>query len=58
MTAADLTFASLAAPVLLPDQYSEYLPDEELVPPAFREVSNHYRALPAGKYGLRMYLER
>jgi glutathione S-transferase len=58
MTAADLTFASLAAPVLLPDQYEEYLPRAELVPPAFREVSDHYRELPAGKYGLRMYMER
>ncbi|KAB2898840.1 MAG: glutathione S-transferase family protein [Kofleriaceae bacterium] len=58
LTAADLTFAALAAPVLLPDQYSEYLPREELVPPAFREVADAYRATPAGEYGLRMYLER
>ncbi len=58
LTAADLTFASLAAPVLLPDEYGEYLPREELVPPGFREVSETYRATPAGQYGLRMYLER
>lgn len=58
LTAADLTFASLAAPVLLPDQYSDYLPSDELVPREFRRVSDHYRALPAGQYGLRMYLER
>jgi len=58
LTAADLTFASLAAPVLLPEQYSEYLPREELVPPAFRDLADHYRETPAGQYGLRVYLER
>jgi glutathione S-transferase len=58
LTAADLTFASLAAPVLLPEQYSEYLPREELVPPAFRDLADAYRKSPAGQYGLRVYLER
>jgi glutathione S-transferase len=58
LTAADLTFASLAAPLLLPDGYASYLPDPPLVPPALRQVSDAYRARPAGKFGLRMYDER
>lgn len=58
LTAADLTFAALAAPILLPEQYSEYLPSDELMPRAFREVSAAYRATPAGQFGLRVYLER
>lgn len=58
LTAADLTFAALAAPVLLPDAYAPYLPDAELLPPVFRELSDHYRDRKAGQLGLRLYDER
>jgi glutathione S-transferase len=58
LTAADLTFASLAAPILMPDAYAPYLPDPALLPAEFRAVIDAYRARPAGQYGLRMYAER
>jgi glutathione S-transferase len=57
-TAADLTFASLAAPIVLPEQYADYLPDQELWPAEFARVARAYRATPAGKLALRLYEER
>ncbi len=57
-TAADLTFASLAAPVVLPEQYADYLPSEDLWPPAFAKVADGYRKTAAGKLALRLYEER
>lgn len=57
-TAADLTFAALAAPILLPPAYAAYLPADELLPPAFRQVVDGYRATAAGALGLRLYEER
>jgi glutathione S-transferase len=58
MTAADLTFAALAAPLLLPDGYAAFLPEPALLPPAYREVADHFRARPAGQFGVRLYDER
>ena len=57
-TAADLTFASLSAPLLLPAAYAPYLPAPELLPPPFRALSDELRATPAGQFGLRLYDER
>jgi glutathione S-transferase len=56
-TAADLTFASLAAPLLLPRPYAEaYLPTR--IPPDVQALADAYRARPAGRLGLRLYDER
>jgi glutathione S-transferase len=54
-TVADLTFAALAAPVLLPPQYAAALPalgDFEGEPRARIEA---WRASPAGQFALRIY---
>jgi len=56
-TAADLTFASLAAPVLLPSGYGSPLPPPEAMPPAAAEVVGRVRAHPAGAFAGRMYAE-
>lgn len=56
-TAADLTFAALAAPVLVPAAYAAYLPPLERMPAALRAIMNRLRATPAGQFGLRMYAE-
>jgi glutathione S-transferase len=56
-TAADLTFASLAAPLLLPRPYAEaYLPTR--IPPDVQALADVYRLRPAGRLGLRLYDER
>lgn len=55
-TAADLTFAALAAPVLMPDAYATaYMPATQ--PPAFRALVDELRATPAGAFGLRVYAD-
>ncbi|MDQ6807465.1 MAG: glutathione S-transferase family protein [Actinomycetota bacterium] len=56
-TAADLTFAALAAPMLLPAAYGSPLPPPEaLLEPAAREV-RRLRAHPAGVFADRLYAE-
>jgi len=55
-TAADLTFASLAAPVLLPKELDVGLPPYELFGPAIPQI-DAWRASPAGAFALRMYAE-
>jgi glutathione S-transferase len=56
-TAADLTFASLAAPMLLPPEYGSPLPDSSGVPRPYRELIEEMRAHPAGAHALRLYRE-
>jgi glutathione S-transferase len=56
-TAADLTFAALAAPVLVPDAYAPYLPSPVHQPASFRALVDELRATPAGAFGLRMYAD-
>jgi glutathione S-transferase len=59
-TAADLTFAAMLAPVLVPsstDGYGAVLPALDETPPAFREVAEEIRATPAGAFALRMFRE-
>jgi glutathione S-transferase len=54
-TAADLTFACLAASVVLPPEYGVQLPEpDELPEPAARAV-RQFRAHPAGAYALRLF---
>lgn len=55
-TVADLTFASLAAPVVLPPEYGAPFPSPEQVP-ALAELIAEYRATAAGKFALRLYAE-
>lgn len=54
-TAADLSFAALAAPVVLPRNYGSPLPGLDELPEAFLEVVEDMRATAAGEYCLRMY---
>jgi glutathione S-transferase len=54
-TAADLTFASLAASVLMPPEYGVPLPQPEELPPAMAAVVREFRAHPAGAHALAMF---
>lgn len=54
-TVADLTFAALAAPILLPREHPMMQLPLELFPAAARDEIARWRELPAGQYGLRMY---
>jgi glutathione S-transferase len=54
-TAADLTFAALAAAVVLPPQYGVALPQPEQLPPAVRADVEAFRAHPAGAYALELF---
>jgi glutathione S-transferase len=54
-TAADLTFAALAAPVLLPRGYGAPLPTLDELPDEMLAVIDEMRSTPAGQFGLRMY---
>lgn len=54
-TAADLSFASLAAPLLLPSRYGAPLPSMEQLPDAVVGLIGEFRATRAGEFGLRLY---
>ncbi len=56
-TAADLTFASLSAPLLLPPEHGVPLPPVEEAPAAMRQEVERLRATPAGVFALRLYAE-
>ena len=56
-TAADLTFASLGAPVLWPPEYGIKFPPLEEVPANVRETILEFRAHPAGEFALRLFRE-
>lgn len=53
--AADLTFASLAAPVLLPRGYGSPLPPLDEVPTDLLAQIEEFRSTPAGAFALRIY---
>lgn len=58
-TAADLTFAALASPVLFPDRGIAAYPAVNELPSAMRETVENLRDTNAGRFALRMYaLER
>ncbi|TJY62971.1 glutathione S-transferase family protein [Sinimarinibacterium sp. CAU 1509] len=57
-TAADLSFACMAAPVLLPRQYGIRLPTLEQTPLAARADVERFCAHPAGQFGLRLFREQ
>ncbi|NGY06621.1 glutathione S-transferase family protein [Solimonas terrae] len=54
-TAADLTFASMAAPVLLPAEYGIRLPTPEQAPDSARADIQRFRSHPAGRFALRLF---
>ena len=54
-SAADLTFASLAAPALLPANYGVALPGLEELPIEMSDQIKTWRNHPAGIYALRLY---
>jgi glutathione S-transferase len=54
-TAADLTFAALAASVLMPPEYGVPLPQPEELPVAMAAVVREFRAHPAGAHALAMF---
>jgi glutathione S-transferase len=56
-TAADLTFAALAAPVLLPERYGSPLPAPALMPSAVAREVNRLRDHSAGGFADRLYRE-
>ncbi len=56
-SAADLTFASLAAPLLMPPEYGVPLPQPEELPAAMATTVRELRTHPAGAYALKMFRE-
>jgi len=56
-TAADLTFAALAAPVLFPPGYRAAYPTLDEVPAAMRDEVLRLRETSAGRFALRLYLQ-
>jgi glutathione S-transferase len=56
-TAADLSFACMASPVLLPPEYGIRLPPLEQAPPRAQEDVRRFRAHPAGQFALRLFRE-
>jgi glutathione S-transferase len=54
-TAADLTFAALAASVLMPPEYGVPLPQPAELPPAMAATVEELRAHPAGAHALAMF---
>lgn len=56
-TAADLAFASLAAPAVVPPEYSAWLPPLESFPADVRDRTLAMRETPAGAFAMRMFRE-
>jgi glutathione S-transferase len=56
-TAADVAFAALAAPMLLPARYGSPLPPPEAMPDALAREVRRLRAHPAGVFADRLYGE-
>ncbi len=54
---ADLTFAALAAAVIVPEDYGTPLPQPEILPAQIAALVRRARAHPAGKFALRMIAE-
>jgi glutathione S-transferase len=58
LSAADLSFAALAAPLLLPAAYPVRLPPLHALPAAAQADLDGWASRPAGAYGLRIWSER
>ena len=57
-TAADLTFACLAAAVVLPPEYGVAIPQPDALPEPVRRDVEAFRAHPAGAYALSLFATR
>jgi glutathione S-transferase len=57
-TAADLTFAALAAPVTGPPEYGTPLPGPGALPAETVEMIGRFREHPAGQFALRLYRDQ
>lgn len=55
-SAADLTFATLAAPALAPPEWA-FLPPKDSLPAPMRDEIDTWRDTPAGRHGLAMFSE-
>jgi glutathione S-transferase len=53
--AADLTFAALAAPLVVPPQYGVVLPQPEAMAPATAAMVRRFRAHPAGRFAMDLF---
>ncbi len=56
-SAADLTFAALSAPLLMPPEYGVPLPQPDELPPPMASKVREFRAHPAGAHALKMFRE-
>jgi glutathione S-transferase len=56
--AADLTFAALSAPLVVPPVYGVPLPQPETLPPHTATLVQRARDHPAGRYALKLFAER
>ena len=54
-SAADLTFAALAAPAVVAPEYTVELPQPDALPPVARTLVGRAREHPAGRYALEMF---
>jgi glutathione S-transferase len=54
-TAADLTFAALAAAVIVPPEYGVRLPQPDELPPHIARMVREFREHPAGAYALELF---
>jgi glutathione S-transferase len=57
LTAADMAFASLAAPAVIPPEYGGPMPTVDELPPTMRAEVERLRSRPAGRFLLRLYRE-
>lgn len=57
-TAADLTFAALSAPLVIPERYGIPMPRLDELSPQLREQIETFRAHPAGQFALKLFEER
>lgn len=54
-TAADLTFAALAAAVIVPPEYGVRLPQPDELPPHIARMVREFREHPAGAYAMELF---
>jgi len=57
LTAADITFASLAAPLVAPNNYGGVTVGHDLKPETLNTMIEYYRSTKAGQFVLRLYQE-
>ncbi|MDW3191191.1 MAG: cytochrome P450 [Cytophagales bacterium] len=57
LSLADITFASVAGPLILPDQYGAVITDINEIPDELRQIVYRLRATKAGQFVLRLYQE-